>query len=165
MFDIGWTEMMVLAVIAVVVVGPKDLPKIIRTVGKWVGKARSMAREFQSSLDDIAKEAELDDIKKQIDKAGADFEKAAQDTAEQADFGRELEHTVDPSGTLDKVFDTSDPAVDSSTDLPDGEETASGKPVTVQDPYAAPAAPAHSLSPEDDAEQDEPVAANSRTGT
>jgi len=100
MFDIGWTEMMVLAIVAVVIVGPKDLPKVIRTVGKWMGKARSMAREFQSSLDDIAKEAELDELKQQIDKAGNEFEKAANETMDQADFGKELEHTVDPSGTL-----------------------------------------------------------------
>ena len=165
MFDIGWTEMMVMAIIAVVIVGPKDLPKVIRTVGKWVGKARSMAREFQSSLDDIARESELDEVKKQIDKAGSDFEKAARETMDEADIGRELEHTIDPSGTLDKVFDTSDPAVDSSADLPLTQEAAVPESVAADDQKAQPAVPAHSTASEDETDRVEPVAATPQTGT
>jgi sec-independent protein translocase protein TatB len=157
MFDIGWTEMMVLAIVAVVIVGPKDLPKVIRTVGKWVGKARSMAREFQSSLDDIARESELDDLKKQIDKAGSEFEKAARDTADQADFGKELEHTIDPSGTLDKVFDEPDPAIDANADLP---ATPADKPEAVT------AAPANSDAAAEEVDKDgTPTTATPRTGT
>ena len=64
MFDIGWTEMMVIAVLAIIVIGPKDLPGMLRTIGKWTGRARALAREFQSSLDEVAREAELDEIKK-----------------------------------------------------------------------------------------------------
>ena len=66
MLDIGWTEMAFIAVIALIVIGPKDLPKAMRTVSKWVRKARSLAREFQSGLDDIARETELDEVKDQI---------------------------------------------------------------------------------------------------
>ncbi len=66
MLDIGWSEMLVIAVVAIVIIGPKDLPRTLRIVGRWIGKARAMAREFQNSLDDIARESELDEIKKQI---------------------------------------------------------------------------------------------------
>ena len=52
MLDIGWWELAVVAMIALIVVGPKDLPRIMRVVGRWAGKARAMAREFQSSVDD-----------------------------------------------------------------------------------------------------------------
>ncbi len=67
MFDIGWSELAVIAVVALVVIGPKDLPRVLRTVGLWVAKARSVARDFQSSVDEMAREADLQDVKKQID--------------------------------------------------------------------------------------------------
>src|SRR3546814_20158712 len=64
MFDIAWSELGVVAVAALVVIGPKDLPKVLRTMGQWTSKARSMAREFQSGLADMVREAELDDLRK-----------------------------------------------------------------------------------------------------
>ena len=66
MLDIGWTELLVIGVIALLVVGPKDLPRVLRYVGYWMGKARSMAREFQRAIDQYAKEADLDDVKKAV---------------------------------------------------------------------------------------------------
>jgi sec-independent protein translocase protein TatB len=65
MFDIGWPELVVIAVVALVVIGPKDLPKALFTVGKWVRKARLMARDFQGHIDEMMREAELDDLRKQ----------------------------------------------------------------------------------------------------
>ncbi len=67
MFDIGWTEMLVIAVVMIVVVGPKDLPKMLRTFGKTTTKLRSMAGDFQKQFNDALKEAELDDVKKSVD--------------------------------------------------------------------------------------------------
>ena len=69
MFDIGWSEMALILVVALVVIGPKDLPRVARQIGRWSAKARAMAREFQRSLDDMAREAELQDIKAEIEKA------------------------------------------------------------------------------------------------
>lgn len=66
MFDIGWTELLFLGVLAILVVGPKDLPRMMRVVGRYVGKARAMAREFQRSFDDMAREAELEELKQQV---------------------------------------------------------------------------------------------------
>lgn len=67
MFDIGWTEMLVIAVVMIVVVGPKDLPKMLRTFGKTTGKLRAMAGDFQKQFNEALKEAELDDVKKSVD--------------------------------------------------------------------------------------------------
>lgn len=62
MFDIGFSEMAVVGVIALIVVGPKDLPRMFRTVGEFTGKARKMAREFQSAMNDAAKDSGVGDI-------------------------------------------------------------------------------------------------------
>jgi len=67
MFEIGWTEMLVIAVVMIVVVGPKDLPRMLRTIGKTVSKLRGMAGDFQKQFNEALKEAELDDVKKSID--------------------------------------------------------------------------------------------------
>ena len=67
MFDIGWTEMLVIAVVLIVIVGPKDLPRMLRTFGRTTAKLRSMAGDFQKQFNDALKEAELDDVKKSVD--------------------------------------------------------------------------------------------------
>ncbi|HKW55395.1 MAG TPA: Sec-independent protein translocase protein TatB, partial [Stellaceae bacterium] len=66
MFDFAWSELAVIAVIALVVIGPKDLPRVMRTVGLWMGKARAIAREFQSSLDQMIRESELEEMRKSV---------------------------------------------------------------------------------------------------
>ncbi|MBD8894187.1 Sec-independent protein translocase protein TatB [Roseibium litorale] len=74
MFDIGWTEIMVIACVAIIVVGPKDLPRMLRTVGQMIGKARRLSREFQSTFNDAIREAEqqagIDEMRKQVEAAG-----------------------------------------------------------------------------------------------
>ncbi len=66
MFDIGWTELLFLAVLAILVVGPKDLPRMMRTIGQYTAKIRGAAREFQRSFDEMARESELDELRRQI---------------------------------------------------------------------------------------------------
>jgi sec-independent protein translocase protein TatB len=70
MFDIGWIELMVIAIVAIVVVGPKDLPRAMRFVGQWTGKMKKMAREFQGQFNEALREAELDTVKKDIEQIG-----------------------------------------------------------------------------------------------
>ena len=70
MFEIGWTELLVIALVAIVVIGPKDLPRALRTVGQWSGKLKRMAREFQGQFNEALKEAELDGIKKDVEALG-----------------------------------------------------------------------------------------------
>jgi len=64
---IGFTELLVLAVAALIIVGPKDLPMLMRRLGQFVGKGRAMAREFQAAFDDIARQSELEDLRKEIE--------------------------------------------------------------------------------------------------
>ncbi len=68
-FGIGSTELMLIAVVALIVIGPRDLPKVLRTVGQVMTKVRAMAREFQGHIEDAAKDSGLDDLKKDISKA------------------------------------------------------------------------------------------------
>src|SRR5690349_6116689 len=92
MFDFAWSEIAVIAVVALVVIGPKDLPKVLRTVGTWVGKARGIAREFQSSLDQMIREAELEEVRKQVEDAA------------KVDMSEAIERTIDPAGEVKRTF-------------------------------------------------------------
>ena len=64
MFGVDSTELLVVALVALVVIGPKDLPRVMRTVGYWVGRARGMARHFRSGIDTMMREAELEEMEK-----------------------------------------------------------------------------------------------------
>ena len=88
MFDIGWSEMAVVALIALIVMGPKELPKAMRSLAKWTRKARSMAREFQSGIDDMVREVDLEDARKAVE------------SAKSFDVGKSVEETIDPTGDL-----------------------------------------------------------------
>jgi sec-independent protein translocase protein TatB len=88
MLDIGWVELSIIALITILVVGPKEIPRVLRTVTQVMRKVRGMASEFQSGIDDLAREAELDDLKKDIEKTAS------------KDFASELENTIDPTGEV-----------------------------------------------------------------
>ncbi len=88
MFDIGWTEMLVIAVLALIIIGPKDLPKAMRTVGQWVRKARSLAREFQAGVDEMIRESELDEARKTLE------------ATKRSNIGKTIREHVDPEGEL-----------------------------------------------------------------
>lgn len=64
MFDIAPSELMLVALVALVVIGPKDLPRVMRTVGKWVAQARGMARHFRSGLDEMIRQSEIEEMEK-----------------------------------------------------------------------------------------------------
>lgn len=66
MFDIGWTELMLIGIVALIVIGPKDLPDMFRTLGRFTAKARSMAREFQRAMEQAANEAGVADVAKDL---------------------------------------------------------------------------------------------------
>ncbi|MER8484362.1 Sec-independent protein translocase protein TatB [Mesorhizobium sp. M1322] len=108
MFDIGWTEMLVIAIVMIVVVGPKDLPKMLRTFGRTTAKMRGMAADFQKQFNDALKEAELDDVKKSVDSLRSlnpaaeirkqlnPFEQAAADVRSGVDAVMKPKPAVDP---------------------------------------------------------------------
>ena len=88
MFDIGWPEMAVVAVIALIIIGPKDLPRILRYAGRWAGKARRMAREFQRNFDDMVRESELDEVKKSVERVSG-FNPV-----------KDIKNTIDPTSEI-----------------------------------------------------------------
>ncbi len=95
MLDIGWSEMAIIAVIALFVIGPRELPRMLRTVGRYAGKIRGMAREFQDGIDEAVREAELDEVKKQIE------------SAQRIDVKKSIEDAVDPERKIGKAMDFS----------------------------------------------------------
>jgi sec-independent protein translocase protein TatB len=64
MFDIGWSELLVIGVVAIIVVGPKELPRLMRTFGHYVGKIRQMTADFQSQLDEMARDSGIEEVRK-----------------------------------------------------------------------------------------------------
>jgi len=93
MLDIGWSELALIAVVALIVIGPKDLPKVLKTIGIWVRKARMLTREFQNSVDDMIREADLEDVRRQANELRT------------MNLAREVEKTIDPTGSLRDAFD------------------------------------------------------------
>lgn len=88
MFDIGWTEMALIAVVAVVVIGPKELPKVMREVGLWVSRARNMSRVFMNQLEEMSRQAGIEEVRKEAEKL------------RQLNPAREIEKAVDPDGVI-----------------------------------------------------------------
>src|SRR6202171_5163451 len=93
MFDIGWSELVVIAVVALIAIGPKELPGVLRMVGQWMGKARKMAAEFQGQFQEAMREAEMADLKKSFDEvkeAATGFGGDSVMSARQKDVGNAL---------------------------------------------------------------------------
>src|SRR5688500_3763376 len=67
MFDIGWSELVLIGIVALVVIGPKELPGVLRMIGQWMTKIRRMAGEFQGQFNEAMREAEMADLKKQVE--------------------------------------------------------------------------------------------------
>ncbi len=147
MFDIGWQELFIVAILAVIVVGPKELPRVLRTVMGVVRKARSMARDFQDGLDDVVREADLEDIKNSIGSMA------------DGDLAKTIEDAMDPDGEIAKDLDMTEiqndigkMATESST--PESEPATDAEDVVVRDVTLPPGQDAASETPGDDAPED-----------
>ena len=86
--DFGMSELLLIGVVALVFIGPKDLPKALRVAGFWVRKARTLSREFQSSVEQMIREAELDEMRQELKKAT------------EINLDKEFRNTIDPNGSL-----------------------------------------------------------------
>src|SRR3977135_2906124 len=107
MFDIGWSELVVIAVVALIAIGPKELPGVLRMVGQWMGKARRMAAEFQGQFQEAMREAEMADLKKSFDEvkeAATGFASDNVMTSLEKDVGNAL-----------RIDDVDKPAISSET--------------------------------------------------
>jgi sec-independent protein translocase protein TatB len=122
-FDIGWQELLVIAVVTIVVIGPKDLPRVLRAVTLGIRKVRGMARDFQDSIDELAREAELQELRKEIEQAaaGTDIEKELNSIADPAremeEHAREIARSLEAPAEPDKV--ALSPTTPAAPDTPD----------------------------------------------
>lgn len=97
MFDLGWTELLLIGIVALIVVGPKDLPGMFRAVGKFIGKAKGMAREFSHAMNDAAEGSGVDDIKETLRKAANPMKSAMDEVKKSTDsMTRDLKESVTP---------------------------------------------------------------------
>ena len=123
MFEIGWSEILVIAVVAIVVIGPKDLPRVMRTVGQWTGKMKRMGREFQNQFNEALREAELEGVRKDI-----------------ADI-----MATDPLGDVKKEMEKVETGL--NADLANADSARPGATATTPTPVAEPAAGAVDAAP------------------
>ncbi|MFD2056787.1 Sec-independent protein translocase protein TatB [Mesorhizobium calcicola] len=142
MFEVGWTEMLVIAIVMIVVVGPKDLPNMLRTFGRTTAKLRAMAADFQKQFNEALKEAELDDVKKSVDELRGlspmaeirkqlnPFEQAAADVRSGVDAVMKPKPADDPAAPAASTPQAAEPLKNGATTMPG-----------VNGPEAAPAAP------------------------
>jgi sec-independent protein translocase protein TatB len=132
MFDIGWSELVVIAVVALIAIGPKELPGVLRMVGQWMGKARKMAAEFQGQFQEAMREAEMADLKKTFDEVKEAASGLASNnimTSLQKDVGDAL-----------KIDDIDKPAIEppaTSGDVPATSSDAPVMPTTPEPPTPA----------------------------
>jgi len=159
MFDIGWQEIFLIAVMALIVIGPKDLPRALKTVTGALRKVKGMARDFQSGLDDIVRETELDDMRKQIEaETGGDIRKSIENSIDpDGDISRDLDDMRDFEGDLTKAAqgygdDVKKAEEDARADLPDPNEAMTAAPPPPPElkaePKAEPAAEKETASTE-----------------
>jgi sec-independent protein translocase protein TatB len=126
MFDVSWTEIVVIGAAALIFIGPKELPGALRTAGKFVSKARQMAREFQGNVEEMVRESELDEIRKQVDKVST------------GDLTRSIESHIDPKGDISSAFT---PPTLPSLDAPSAPPPAAPSPPPAAEPPPAPPRP------------------------
>ena len=135
MFDIGWSEMAVIALIALIVIGPKDLPRTMKTAAQWMRKARSLTREFQSGIDEMVREAELEDARKALD------------ATRKGNLERTIGNAIDPDDELGKeVRDVEREARDSGETPAASSESNAEKAAAKMVSQPASVAPPHSLN-------------------
>ncbi len=160
MLDMGWTEILVIGVVALIVVGPKDLPRMMRTVGQYAGKLRGMAREFQRSMDDAARDADLAEFK-DIKDTLSDVKSVQSDAASairkgMSEIDKEIDKQADlkAEGTGDTTKPAEKPAEGAPQTKPSSSMSTTAAPVDKPDPSAG-----MSTGPEPGDLADEPVSA------
>jgi sec-independent protein translocase protein TatB len=149
MFDIGWSEMAIIALVALIVIGPKDLPRTLKTVAHWMRKARSLTREFQSGIDDIVREAELDDARKALD------------ATRRGNLERTISNAVDPEGELTREVKSVEHAASrdsggAAADTGGGKDGNAKRAAAKMVSHPASVAPPHSLKPPADKPAEKP---------
>jgi len=145
MFDVGWSELLLIGIVALIAIGPKELPGALRTLGQWMGKVRRMASEFQSQFHEAMREAELADLKKEVDEMATKAQNYAHfDPID--DIRKDIENAASPPAALDTPL-TETPAPQTATPQTTTETAATTPSPPASEPApSAPAAPAESAS-------------------
>jgi sec-independent protein translocase protein TatB len=144
MFDIGWSELLVIAVVALVAIGPKELPTVLRTLGQWMTKLRRMASEFQNQFHEAMREAEMADLKKEVDsltstaQSYANFDPVSEVRKDFESTQQQIESAI---GKPSEISGSPAPAIDAPTT-----DTASSA-VPSAEPAALPAPEVHTALP------------------
>ncbi|MEM9966138.1 MAG: Sec-independent protein translocase protein TatB [Asticcacaulis sp.] len=123
---IGGSELILIAIVALIVVGPKDLPKLLRQLGRFVAKMRSMADEFRTSFEDMARQSELDDLRKEVEalRSGQSVSPVLDDIREDMrKIETEIDHNIKPVG----------PSYSAAKDVPSPDEDDLGRPAVIDD--------------------------------
>jgi sec-independent protein translocase protein TatB len=143
MFDVGWSELLLIGIVALIAIGPKELPGALRTLGQWMGKVRRMASEFQSQFHEAMREAELADLKKEVDEMATKAQSYTHfDPID--DIRKDIENAASPPPALDTPL-TDTPAPQPSTETaaatpqPPASEPAPSTPAAPAEPAPAPA--------------------------
>jgi sec-independent protein translocase protein TatB len=146
MFDISWTEFLLIGVVALIVIGPKELPGVMRTLGQYTRKIRSMAADFQNQFQEAMREAEMADLKKQVDDMASDIKnydplKTVREDVESLgkDFEKSLDAPSEPKAAEAQPETAAEPAAE--TTVPDaGGEVMPAIPTPPAEPEPVPVA-------------------------
>jgi sec-independent protein translocase protein TatB len=155
MFDISWSEFLLIGIVALVVIGPKELPAVMRTLGQWTRKVRSMATEFQNQFQEAMREAEMTDLKKQVDDMArdvADFDPLKGVREDIANVGSEMQKSL--SAPAEQAPAAAVPDASAEAALPAPAAEAEAVPDSLPAPHGEAAAPAAAAIPA----ADEPTA-------
>jgi sec-independent protein translocase protein TatB len=145
MFDIGWSELLLIGIVALIAIGPKELPGALRTLGQWMAKVRRMASEFQNQFHEAMREAELADLKKEVDEMASKAQSYAHfDPID--DIRKDIEKAAGPPPDLDTLTDTAALSQPSTATPPAATPPASPPAAAETAPPAAPAEPAAAQS-------------------
>lgn len=147
MLDLGWSELLIIGIVALIVVGPKDLPRMLRTLGQYAAKAKSVAREFQRSMDEAARQADIDElreVKKDLDKDVSGMRE------QQYKMQREMSQSFmdKPEAKGQKPKAGAEDAADAPAPRPAEKPAAAPSPESAPEPAQTPAPAADEAGPE-----------------
>jgi len=156
MFDIGWSELVVIAVVALIAIGPKELPGVLRMVGQWMGKARKMAGEFQGQFQEAMREAEMADLKKSFDEvkeAASGFTSGNLMTSLQRDVDKalDIEGVEKPAETPVAAIEPPTASTPTAVTTPD---VAPSEPLSITSEIQAASVPQENVAPTSDEMKD-----------
>ena len=133
MFEIGWSELLLIGIVALIAIGPKELPTVLRTLGQWMSKLRRMASEFQSQFQEAMREAEMADLKKQVDEMTSQAQSYA---------------SFDPVSEVKRELESTQQQIESA--MVDKAGAASPSPPVAAEPSTSPAGAEPAVAPSTD---------------